>query len=93
MASVGCLFLGSQAAVQRGRQIFETLNKVILTSVSDTFSSLVKYTLTEPSVGWNNWPYTWRDSCNDASSHHWPNICDVIWGELKPTMSNTNLTT
>ncbi|KAE9376327.1 hypothetical protein N431DRAFT_501240 [Stipitochalara longipes BDJ] len=32
MASVGCLFLGSQAAVQRGRRIFETLNKVILTS-------------------------------------------------------------
>jgi hypothetical protein len=42
MASVGCLFLGSQAAVQRGRRIFETLNKVILTSVSDTISGLVK---------------------------------------------------
>jgi Fungal specific transcription factor domain len=38
MASVGCLFLGSQAAVQRGRRIFETLNKVILNSVSSTFS-------------------------------------------------------
>ncbi|KAJ5042690.1 uncharacterized protein L3040_004089 [Drepanopeziza brunnea f. sp. 'multigermtubi'] len=32
MASVGCLFLGSQTAVQRGRRIFEGLNKVILTS-------------------------------------------------------------
>jgi hypothetical protein len=33
MASVGCLFLNSQAAVQRGRRLFERLNKVILTSV------------------------------------------------------------
>jgi hypothetical protein len=38
MASVGCLFLGSQAAVQRGRRIFETLNKAILTSVSNANS-------------------------------------------------------
>lgn len=35
MASIGCLFLGSDAAVQRGRRIFETLNKAILTSVGD----------------------------------------------------------
>jgi Fungal specific transcription factor domain len=33
MASIGCLFLGSHAAVQRGRRIFESLNKAILTSV------------------------------------------------------------
>lgn len=40
MASVGCLFLSSQAALQRGRRIFESLNKVILTSVSVTPASL-----------------------------------------------------
>jgi hypothetical protein len=34
MASVGCLFLGSQAAVQRGRRIFESLHKAILARVS-----------------------------------------------------------
>ncbi|PVH73612.1 hypothetical protein DL98DRAFT_606979, partial [Cadophora sp. DSE1049] len=35
IASVGSLFLGSQAAVKRGRRIFEGLNKVIL--MSDQF--------------------------------------------------------
>ncbi|KAL5322251.1 hypothetical protein ACEPPN_010223 [Leptodophora sp. 'Broadleaf-Isolate-01'] len=35
MASVGCLFIGSQDAVKRGRRIFEGLNKVIL--ISDKF--------------------------------------------------------
>ena len=33
IASVGSLFLGSQCAVNRGRRIFEGLNKVILMSV------------------------------------------------------------
>ncbi|KFZ01298.1 hypothetical protein V500_00813 [Pseudogymnoascus sp. VKM F-4518 (FW-2643)] len=32
MASVGCLFLGSQAAVRRGEQIFEKVNKAVLAS-------------------------------------------------------------
>lgn len=36
MASVGCLFIGSQDAVKRGRRIFEGLNKVILISVGET---------------------------------------------------------
>lgn len=34
MTSIGCLFLGSKAAVRRGRHIFERLNKAILASVS-----------------------------------------------------------
>ena len=37
MTSIGCLFLGSPAAVRRGRQIFKRLNKAILASVSKTF--------------------------------------------------------
>jgi len=34
ITSIGCLFLGSPAAARRGRQIFKSLNKAILASVS-----------------------------------------------------------
>jgi hypothetical protein len=36
VASIGCLFMGSQAAVRQGKQIFVRVHKAILTSVSET---------------------------------------------------------
>ena len=35
VASVGCLFIGSQAAARQGKQIFVRVHKAILASVSE----------------------------------------------------------
>ena len=43
MASAGCLFLGSQVAVRRGKSIFEKLNKVIISSVSTNLLASVMF--------------------------------------------------